>query len=668
MRLLSLLIFIPFLPLCPALVCWRNTSCDGPLAPAFTGPWESYILAPNSRWVEPRSIFTLTNTTASPYPGSITLTRGQSLYVLDFGFEVGGVVHLDWSTNDTGQLGLAFSEAKNWIGEFSDNSHAGDPDGAIYAPLSNGTGTYVMPDNLLRGGLRYLSLFLPGNGSVTISNLTLEMSFQPTWPNLKAYQGYFHSDDELLNRIWYAGAYTLQASIIPSNAGGGIDAAPPEYPWNYIGIAANGSSVLVDGAKRDRLVWPGDMGIELPSLYLSLGPASGVREALNTIYDHQNIDGSFPQAGPPYLAQDSDTYHMWTMIATYYYILYTDDMDWLSQYWAGYIKAMEFIYAKVAADGLLNVTGTNDWARLTQGGKNSEANMILYHTLTTGVTLARWIDNDSQFIGTWLDYSSALREAINLYCWDTSFGAFKDDAGPSTLYPQDANSMAIAYNVVSPTSNASRCISEYLHTNWNELGPVSPELPHNIVPFISSIELQAHFTSGHTLRGLDLIRRTWGWYLNNPNGTQSTLIEGFKDDGSFAYRYNKGYKDTSYTSHAHGWSTGPTSTLTEYVLGLRVTERLGRSWRLSPQFGDLTHVEGGFVTALGRFRASWEVTPRGYEIRVDTPAKTRGEILLPVLPGLENRVQLDQRRVEHAIGDGVLKVQVAGGSHLVKVS
>lgn len=67
---------------------------------------------------------------------------------------------------------------------------------------------------------------------------------------------------------------------------------------------------------------------------------------------------------------------MWTMVATYYYILYTDDMDWLSQYWAGYIKAMEFIYAKVAADGLLNVTGTNDWARLTQGGKNSEANMM----------------------------------------------------------------------------------------------------------------------------------------------------------------------------------------------------------------------------------------------------------------------------------------------------
>jgi hypothetical protein len=49
----------------------------------------------------------------------------------------------------------------------------------------------------------------------------------------------------------------------------------------------NGSSVLVDGANRDRLVWPGDMGIELPSIYLSIGFNNSIKESLNTIYDHQ---------------------------------------------------------------------------------------------------------------------------------------------------------------------------------------------------------------------------------------------------------------------------------------------------------------------------------------------------------------------------------------------
>lgn len=45
------------------------------------------------------------------------------------------------------------------------------------------------------------------------------------------------------------------------------------------------------------------------------------------MYDNQNSDGSFPEAGPPLLQQGSDTYHMWTMIGTYNYLLYTNDTD-----------------------------------------------------------------------------------------------------------------------------------------------------------------------------------------------------------------------------------------------------------------------------------------------------------------------------------------------------
>jgi hypothetical protein len=67
---------------------------------------------------------------------------------------------------------------------------------------------------------------------------------------------------------------------------------------------------------------------------------------------------------------------MWNMIGTYNYIQYTNDTAWLSQNWAKYLKAMTYIYAKVTDHGLLHVTGVRDWARLTQGGNNSEANMM----------------------------------------------------------------------------------------------------------------------------------------------------------------------------------------------------------------------------------------------------------------------------------------------------
>jgi hypothetical protein len=37
---------------------------------------------------------------------------------------------------------------------------------------------------------------------------------------------------------------------------------------------------------------------------------------------------------------------------------------------------MDFIYAKVAVNGFLNVIGTKDWGRLGTGGENSGANMM----------------------------------------------------------------------------------------------------------------------------------------------------------------------------------------------------------------------------------------------------------------------------------------------------
>ena len=68
---------------------------------------------------------------------------------------------------------------------------------------------------------------------------------------------------------------------------------------------------------------------------------------------------------------------MWSMIGTYNYFLYTNDTDFLLDNWEGYQKAMDYIYEKVDnSSGLLNVTGTRDWARWQQGYNNSQAQMM----------------------------------------------------------------------------------------------------------------------------------------------------------------------------------------------------------------------------------------------------------------------------------------------------
>lgn len=328
------------------------------------------------------------------------------------------------------------------------------------------------------------------------------------------------------------------------------------------------------------------------------------------------------------------------------------------------------------------------------------AQMILYRTLQTGAELAVWageaglssgsypLRSGESLAATWLELASGIQEATLEHCLSPEHGVFKDNAtaqssssssskGPDIILPQDANSLALAFSLVSPASPLSRPISSHLVKNWTPLGAFSPELswgePKQISPFISSFELLAHLNAGYASRALELIRRSWGWYLDNKNGTGSTVIEGYVADGGFGYRWNRGYGNNRggpnggeaerYVSHAHGWGTGPTWVLSEYVLGLRVVGRVPTSppavrdrrapaanriraglkkkttggeeegaskrtagntmdegtgsgnqssrvvqWVFAPQMGDLTNAEGGFVVpGVGKFRASWTV-------------------------------------------------------------
>lgn len=271
--------------------CWRNTSCSGPTDSAFSGAWDKNIYAPASRTVRPSSTLSDLKTnasTTSSHPATANLHGNGSLVVFDFGKEVGGIVHLEYSSSGSGALGLAFTEAKNWIGEWSDSSNSLYHDGALYANFSSpGKHSYDMPDQYLRGGFRYLTVFLVADSSVDVelSDLSVELDFQPTWSNLRAYQGYFHCSDELLNRIWYSGAYTLQSNQVPVDTGritSGLKSG-----WLNNGTLGPGDTIIVDGAKRDRAVWPGDMGIAVPSTFVSLGDLDSVKNALQIMYNTQ---------------------------------------------------------------------------------------------------------------------------------------------------------------------------------------------------------------------------------------------------------------------------------------------------------------------------------------------------------------------------------------------
>lgn len=107
-------------------------------------------------------------------------------------------------------------------------------------------------------------------------------------------------------------------------------------------------------------------------------------------------------------------------------------------------------------------------------------------TLTNSVDLATYV-NDTSLASAWAVNASALKSTFNSVFWVDSLGMYRDNSS-TTLCPQDANSMAILYNLTTSPEQAMM-VSEGLEKNWNAIGAIAPELPDNVSPFISGLEV-----------------------------------------------------------------------------------------------------------------------------------------------------------------------------------
>lgn len=125
-----------------------------------------------------------------------------------------------------------------------------------------------------------------------------------------------------------------------------------------------------------------------------------------------------------------------------------------------------------------------------------------------------------------------------------------------------------------------------------------------VSPFITGFEIRAHVLAGYPEGAIDLMEWMWGdFMLDDPPMTNSIYMEGFSKDGRIRYPL---YKDVDQRfSYTHAWPSGPSSALTNYVVGLQVKGPRGRSWTLRPQPGKLDYISAGFDTSLGLLSATW---------------------------------------------------------------
>ncbi len=424
---------------------------------------------------------------------------------------------------------------------------------------------------------------------------------------------------------------------------------------------------MVDGAKRDREVWPGDMSVALPSIFVSTNDLDSVKNSLNSLLALQNVTtGLMPYAGYPFdkMGIVSFTYHLYSLIGISYYYHYTGDLDYLKSVWGNFTKGLAWSLSHIDSTGLMDVTASADWLRVGMGGhvsqstsqttnstnlkiQNIEANAILYYTLNQGIILAQAL-NETSYVTPWTTIASTLKIAANNLLWDSTTNLYLDNE-TTTLSPQDGNAWAVKANLTL-TSAQSSLISSSLKSRWTAHGAPAPEAgsPLTVSPFISSFELEAHFLSSTPSTALDLIRLEWGFMLDDPRMTNSTFIEGYSADGSLHYAP---YTNDARVSHAHGWSTGPTSLMSFYVAGLKLLGAAGSTWQIEPMLGGLSAVEAGFVTPLGAFSNSVQANRNGVVIAMSfsTPLGTKGSVSVPGVQG--KLVSSDGRVVQLVNGE-----------------
>ncbi|KAF8847178.1 Six-hairpin glycosidase [Acephala macrosclerotiorum] len=617
-------------------------------------PYSEYILAPETRTLYPAAVHKVngTVTNAASLIGSSTgsaVFYGNSSVTFDYGKNIAGVVSVTIanSSSPDALIGLTYTESSLWInGQASDATADAGLDEVLWLPVGKGPGTYTVERYHERGAFRYLSLVNNGSASIVVTSVVTNFTAAPL-QNLREYAGYFHSNDELLNRIWYAGAYTNQICNIDPHYGNALVhlgkifsnqtiSLPQTDTWYNNATITEGGSCVVDGAKRDRQVWPGDMSVSLPSIFVSTNDLVSVQNSLNSLLALQNAStGMLPYAGYPFneLGIVSFTYHLYSLIGISYYYQYSRDLAYLQSVWNHFTKGLAWSLSYIDDSGMMNVTSAADWLRVGMGGHNIEANAILYYTLTQGISLAH-ILNDTTSTSKWTPIASTLKIAANKALWNPTTNLYTDNE-TTTLSPQDGNAWAIKSNLTL-SSEQNQAISTALKSRWGTYGAPAPEAgtPLTISPFIGSFELEAHLLASDPNSALELIRRQWGFMLNDPRMTNSTFIEGFSADGSLHYAP---YTNDPRVSHAHGWSTGPTSLLSFYVAGIHLEEAGGKTWRIAPQMGDLVSVEAGFNTGLGWFENKIQATggTNGAvtEMSFSTPVGTTGSVSLPGVKG-----------------------------------
>jgi hypothetical protein len=221
-------------------------------------------------------------------------------------------------------------------------------------------------------------------------------------------------------------------------------------------------------------------------------------------------------------------------------------------------------------------------------------------------------------------WGDMMADAARKYLPDAATSTFGDRLQENAIavfseVPNAAEDDAIYNRVLNLDSSA-----------WDKTG--NPPYNNGVIsPYYGSYILRALSMTGHTDAGLRLLRSFWGGMIEEGATTFWEAYDPYWKKTDFHANLYADAGQGYFVSLCHGWSAGPTSWLTDHVLGVRPTSGGFKTAVIQPDLGDLTWAEGDVPTPNGpiHVRATNNaghiscsiVLPKGVDAQVITPGE-----------------------------------------------
>ena len=450
-------------------------------------------------------------------------------------------------------------------------------------------GRYASP--LAQGLVRYVRIALDTPGTaVTVRRFSLaNRGVHATERKV----GSFDCSDGRLAAIWRMSVRTCELSSIPARTKP-LHVVSAMKPACDVWLGPS-YAYLADGAKRDRLVWSGDLWWAQRNMYAAWGYDSPYMPgSLRMLAENRTPEGyvqacPYPESHGPLKAGDwgpfaSDEFAAWFVPVAWDHVLHSGDRALAKELYPVVCDLVRYLRLHCREDGIfVQRRETSKHASSLDFGEASThhrayMNILDWKTFIDAAKLAEWL-GDGERAAEWHAAAETLASSVRRVFWDAGRGRFRG-AIETDSYWGEANGLALAakFCTASEAEAIGKTLVRHSHGKFQAL------FVRGLYEYgYADDAVQRIFEHGWD----DVLEKSW----KGPRLTSECMM-----------LHRRGWGDEAHPD------TAIAGILSNYVLGVEPTEPGFAKYRVNPHPSKgVTSASGVVPTPWGELHVSWKL-------------------------------------------------------------